>query len=245
MWSHHEKSVVIDQRICYLGGIDLCYGRFDNENYWLKEPVKGGSGLGLLETMFPGADFNNVRVKDFMASRFFEKSLIDTDAIPRMPWRDVQVKIEGEIAKDMGRNFIQYWSFIKNDFAAQKEAQVIGISNLKEQKRLTKKVSEMVRPGTVVKYQPKSTLMPAMQARNLFDDSLNDDSTLTKAHNKEPPKLIEEVMDEDKQEDRDTKQKARLFQSWQNNARVELEDLIQQVKEDKDDEDIIEEDVQQ
>jgi phospholipase D1/2 len=33
MWSHHEKSVIIDQTIAFLGGIDLCFGRWDNENY--------------------------------------------------------------------------------------------------------------------------------------------------------------------------------------------------------------------
>lgn len=25
-WSHHEKFVVVDQRIAFLGGIDLCFG---------------------------------------------------------------------------------------------------------------------------------------------------------------------------------------------------------------------------
>lgn len=30
MWSHHEKIVVIDQKIAYIGGLDLCYGRYDN-----------------------------------------------------------------------------------------------------------------------------------------------------------------------------------------------------------------------
>lgn len=29
LWSHHEKLVVIDQEIGYLGGLDLCYGRWD------------------------------------------------------------------------------------------------------------------------------------------------------------------------------------------------------------------------
>ena len=29
LWSHHEKSVIIDQKIAFLGGIDLCYGRWD------------------------------------------------------------------------------------------------------------------------------------------------------------------------------------------------------------------------
>lgn len=29
MWSHHEKIIVVDQVIAYIGGLDLCYGRMD------------------------------------------------------------------------------------------------------------------------------------------------------------------------------------------------------------------------
>ena len=31
LWSHHEKSVVIDQSIAFMGGIDLCFGRWDDD----------------------------------------------------------------------------------------------------------------------------------------------------------------------------------------------------------------------
>jgi phospholipase D1/2 len=27
LWSHHEKLVIVDQSVAFLGGIDLCYGR--------------------------------------------------------------------------------------------------------------------------------------------------------------------------------------------------------------------------
>ena len=27
LWAHHEKLVVIDQSVAFVGGIDLCYGR--------------------------------------------------------------------------------------------------------------------------------------------------------------------------------------------------------------------------
>lgn len=37
MWSHHEKSVVVDQRIAFLGGIDLCYGRWDTRKHRLTD----------------------------------------------------------------------------------------------------------------------------------------------------------------------------------------------------------------
>lgn len=33
LWSHHEKLVVIDQTIAFMGGIDLCYGRWDDESH--------------------------------------------------------------------------------------------------------------------------------------------------------------------------------------------------------------------
>ena len=29
LWTHHEKCVVVDQSIAFIGGIDLCYGRWD------------------------------------------------------------------------------------------------------------------------------------------------------------------------------------------------------------------------
>lgn len=35
MWSHHEKVVIIDQKIAFGGGIDLCYGRYDDEEHRL------------------------------------------------------------------------------------------------------------------------------------------------------------------------------------------------------------------
>lgn len=35
MWTHHEKMVVIDQMIAYIGGLDLCYGRMDNHKHKL------------------------------------------------------------------------------------------------------------------------------------------------------------------------------------------------------------------
>ena len=39
MWSHHEKMVVIDQAIAYLGGLDLGYGRFDSKMHLLTDPT--------------------------------------------------------------------------------------------------------------------------------------------------------------------------------------------------------------
>ena len=35
LWSHHEKFVIIDQTLAFMGGIDLCYGRWDDERHGL------------------------------------------------------------------------------------------------------------------------------------------------------------------------------------------------------------------
>jgi phospholipase D1/2 len=31
LWSHHEKCVIIDQSIAFMGGVDLCFGRWDDD----------------------------------------------------------------------------------------------------------------------------------------------------------------------------------------------------------------------
>ncbi|GFS13250.1 phospholipase D1 [Elysia marginata] len=37
LWAHHEKLVIIDQLIAFAGGLDLCYGRWDDENHRMKD----------------------------------------------------------------------------------------------------------------------------------------------------------------------------------------------------------------
>lgn len=53
-WSHHEKFVNVDGCICYIGGIDLCHGRFDTTNHplWDASPPY----------LFPGCDYSNPQV---------------------------------------------------------------------------------------------------------------------------------------------------------------------------------------
>ncbi|GBP07269.1 Phospholipase D1 [Eumeta japonica] len=36
-WAHHEKIVVVDQTVAFLGGIDLCYGRWDDHKHRLTD----------------------------------------------------------------------------------------------------------------------------------------------------------------------------------------------------------------
>lgn len=44
-FSHHQKCVVVDRRVGYIGGIDLAYGRYDDAKYSLKSDADGRAVL--------------------------------------------------------------------------------------------------------------------------------------------------------------------------------------------------------
>lgn len=121
LWSHHEKMIVIDQELGFLGGLDLCYGRMDTQKHSLfdhceyESTQKDGFEIILTENeeFFPGIDYSNSRKKDFVNVRSYEKPLISKYETPRMPWHDIGVRIVGEAVTDMSRHFIQYWNFAK------------------------------------------------------------------------------------------------------------------------------------
>lgn len=37
LWAHHEKLLVVDQAVAFLGGLDLAYGRWDDVQYRLTD----------------------------------------------------------------------------------------------------------------------------------------------------------------------------------------------------------------
>ncbi|XP_036706555.1 phospholipase D1 isoform X2 [Balaenoptera musculus] len=53
LWAHHEKLIIIDQSMAFVGGIDLAYGRWDDNEHRLTDVgsvkrVTGGPSLGSL-----------------------------------------------------------------------------------------------------------------------------------------------------------------------------------------------------
>ena len=47
LWAHHEKLVVVDQMYAFVGGIDLCYGRWDKNAHPLTDiPDSVDDGAG-------------------------------------------------------------------------------------------------------------------------------------------------------------------------------------------------------
>ena len=60
-WSHHEKVVVVDNHRACIGGLDLCFGRWDTHTH----PLADAHPTDFAATLFPGQDYNNARVLDF------------------------------------------------------------------------------------------------------------------------------------------------------------------------------------
>lgn len=122
-WAHHEKLCIIDQTVAFLGGIDLCYGRFDTPDHVLTDDLKlnfdtldeqyppTADDFARFQT-FPGKDYSNPRVKDFFELDKPYESMYDRDNVPRMPWHDVHMVTSGKIARDLARHFVQRWNYL-------------------------------------------------------------------------------------------------------------------------------------
>ncbi|XP_060060200.1 phospholipase D2 isoform X2 [Erinaceus europaeus] len=137
LWAHHEKLLVVDQVVAFLGGLDLAYGRWDDVHYRLTDlgdssesgaPQPPSSGpdsqttpdLSDNQLFWLGKDYSNLITKDWVQlNRPFE-DFIDRETMPRMPWRDVGVVVQGPPARDLARHFIQRWNFTKTTKAKYK-----------------------------------------------------------------------------------------------------------------------------
>ncbi|XP_038982403.1 phospholipase D alpha 1-like [Phoenix dactylifera] len=96
-FTHHQKAVCLDapmsngtsRIVSFVGGIDLCGGRYDDENH----------------TLFRNLD--TTYVDDFQQHNFPHADL--RHGGPREPWHDVHSKLEGLAAWDVLTNFEQRW----------------------------------------------------------------------------------------------------------------------------------------
>ncbi|GFP80148.1 phospholipase d delta [Phtheirospermum japonicum] len=94
VYTHHQKCVIVDTEdhgdnrkiTAFLGGLDLCDGRYDTPEHRLYRDK---------HTVFAN-DYSN-------------PSLKKGENGPRQPWHDLHCKIEGQGAYDVLKNFEQRW----------------------------------------------------------------------------------------------------------------------------------------
>ncbi|KAL7181904.1 hypothetical protein ACSBR1_040754 [Camellia fascicularis] len=101
MFTHHQKTIVVDSEmpeddsqkrriVSFVGGIDLCDGRYDTPDH------------SLFKTL------DNIHNHDFHQPNFRGSSI--KKGGPREPWHDIHCKLEGPVALDVLYNFEQRWN---------------------------------------------------------------------------------------------------------------------------------------
>ncbi|KAK4795592.1 hypothetical protein SAY86_027918 [Trapa natans] len=108
LWSHHEKLVIVDHRVCFLGGLDLCFGRYDTNEHKVSDfpPI-----------LWPGKDYYNPRESEPNSWEETATDEIDREKYPRMPWHDVHCALWGPPCRDVARHFVLRWNHAKRNKA--------------------------------------------------------------------------------------------------------------------------------
>jgi len=88
-----------------MGGIDLCFGRWDTPQHTLVDEFEG-------EQIWPGKDYSNPRISDFYTLNKPFEDMYDRTKVPRIPWHDVGMHVVGQPARDLCRHFVQRWNYL-------------------------------------------------------------------------------------------------------------------------------------
>ena len=94
-----------------MGGLDLCYGRWDTNQHSIADAHPGN----LNAIIFPGQDFNNARIMDFENVSKWQDNKLDRKYSSRMGWSDVSISVLGPVVDDLRYHFVQRWNFIYNE----------------------------------------------------------------------------------------------------------------------------------
>ncbi|KAL0433968.1 UNVERIFIED_CONTAM: Phospholipase D zeta 1 [Sesamum latifolium] len=112
LWSHHEKIVIVDHQICFIGGLDLCFGRYDSGEHKVGDHPS---------QIWPGKDYYNPRESEPNSWEDTMKDELDRQKFPRMPWHDVHCALWGPPCRDVARHFVQRWNYAKRNKAANEQ----------------------------------------------------------------------------------------------------------------------------
>ncbi|KAH7149561.1 hypothetical protein B0J13DRAFT_309036 [Dactylonectria estremocensis] len=118
-FAHHEKICIVDHDVAFVGGIDLCFGRWDCPQHPVADDKP--TGFEFSETpkdaehcqLFPGKDYSNPRVQDFFRLNEPYEEMYDRSKVPRMPWHDISMQVVGQPARDLTRHFVQRWNYLR------------------------------------------------------------------------------------------------------------------------------------
>lgn len=125
-FSHHQKFVVIDGMIAFLGGLDIAYGRWDtnafdviinpatriiNDAYNMQlTPARKMSKDEVALTKPESFSKSPKGCSPFLTSFAKDEKVFDERFQPRQPWQDVAIHVKGPAVYDVFVNFILRWN---------------------------------------------------------------------------------------------------------------------------------------
>ncbi|KAF3773913.1 Phospholipase D zeta 1 [Nymphaea thermarum] len=88
LWSHHEKIVIVDYQICYLGVLDLCFGRYDIPTHEFND---------FLALIWPAKVYYNPRESEPNSWEDTTKDELDHEKYAQIPWHDIHCALWGPL----------------------------------------------------------------------------------------------------------------------------------------------------
>ncbi|KAI1436321.1 hypothetical protein GGR50DRAFT_651645 [Xylaria sp. CBS 124048] len=116
-WAHHEKLCIVDRHLVFMGGLDMCFGRYDTNSH----PIADAHPGNLDSIIFPGQDFNNARVYDFEGVNNWDHNQLDRTKNSRMGWSDISISLNGPIVHSLLDHFTDRWNFIFDEKYREKD----------------------------------------------------------------------------------------------------------------------------
>jgi phospholipase D1/2 len=124
-WAHHEKLCLIDGKMAFMGGLDLCFGRWDTHAH----PIADAHPTDIDQIVFPGQDYNNARIYDFEDVSHYDRNKLKRTESSRMGWSDLSICIRGPMIEDLKAHFVQRWNYIYwEKYDVRKEARYHALS---------------------------------------------------------------------------------------------------------------------
>ena len=130
LWSHHEKLVIIDQVIGYVGGLDLCWGRYDSSEHPIYEAPNSEK-----KYYYPFIDYSNARICDFVNVENYLVESVPRNTCLRMPWHDVHTRLIGPVVNDISRHFVERWNHARFDDRNKSSLNIKGGSHVVKSKK--------------------------------------------------------------------------------------------------------------
>ena len=191
LWSHHEKLVIIDQQIGYVGGLDLCWGRYDFHEHPIYELPNSEK-----KYYFPCIDYSNARICDFVNVENFLKESVSRENNLRMPWHDVHTRIIGPVVGDIARHFVERWNHDNYDNRNETTIKVVNNNaNSGENKLKSSNVKKTGFLGKILESLNKMKEDQSSRDSKNDDDMINGNKTITEEEDISNTFEIEENFD--------------------------------------------------